>query len=276
MNEQNIENNEPALEEQQTPAKAPDNQKWYGDLGDDDLMAWADNKGFADAKTAFSSYRHLEKFVGADKAGRGVIIPKDGASDEEWGDFYTKLGRPESPEGYKLPVPEGQDDSFAKEMATLMHKANIPAPLANNLANLWNEYNEQKSQEFNENQTLEQDKQIASLNKEWGGAHDANVEIARKAARNFGLEGDQIDKIQSALGYDGTMKLFHNIGSKLLEDKYIDGGTHIDISRDAMTPARAKLEYENFKKDPANYAKLENNDYKTQEKLNNILKYLDM
>lgn len=37
-------------------------------------------------------------------AGKKGDIPKEGASEEEWNEFYQKLGRPESVEGYDFDV----------------------------------------------------------------------------------------------------------------------------------------------------------------------------
>ena len=51
------------------------------------------------------SYVNAQSMIGADK----VAIPGKHATDEDWGEVYRRLGRPDTPEGYELvnEVPEG-------------------------------------------------------------------------------------------------------------------------------------------------------------------------
>ena len=51
------------------------------------------------------SYVNAQSMIGADK----VAIPGKHATDEDWGEVYRRLGRPDSPEGYELTneMPEG-------------------------------------------------------------------------------------------------------------------------------------------------------------------------
>ena len=65
-------------------------------------------------------------------------MPGKDATPEEWAAFYGQLGRPETPEGYELPLPEGDDGAFAKEMAPILHKHGVTAAQAKGLADDWN------------------------------------------------------------------------------------------------------------------------------------------
>ena len=45
-----------------------------------------------DVNSLAKSYVHAQKMIGADK----IVMPNDKSTDDEWNDFYEKLGRPEN------------------------------------------------------------------------------------------------------------------------------------------------------------------------------------
>ena len=70
--------------------------QWY-DAFPEDVRGLVQNKGWQSPVDAIQSYTNLEKFLGADKAGRGLVLPKDDAGADEWGQVYDRLGRPADP-----------------------------------------------------------------------------------------------------------------------------------------------------------------------------------
>lgn len=156
-----------------------------------------------------------------------IKIPGKDATREEWAEFYAKIGRPETPEGYELPVPEGDDGAFAKQMAPILHKHGITAEQAKGLAEDWNALVAQQRAEF-EKAEAERIKALDTRNKaeatelrnEWGQKHDENMEFARRAVRQFlpkEKAQDVISAIEGALGYKETIKFLHSIGQGLAE-----------------------------------------------------------
>ena len=73
-----------------------------------------------------------------DPAPAALTMPGKDATPEEWSAFYAQIGRPETPEGYELPLPEGDDGTFAKQMAPILHKHGVTAEQAKGLAADWN------------------------------------------------------------------------------------------------------------------------------------------
>jgi len=60
----------------------------------------------------------------------------------------------------------------------------------------------------------------ASLRTEWGQKHDGNLELARRAARQFFPKdkvSDVVTALEDKLGYAETIKLLHSIGKGLAE-----------------------------------------------------------
>ena len=73
-----------------------------------------------------------------------------------------------------------------------------------------------------ENQ-VNMDNQVKALKKEWGAALEQNIQIAKNAVNAFGLDAAKIDALEAALGYDGVMKFFHDIGSKIGNHSFVEG-----------------------------------------------------
>lgn len=217
-------------QQQQTQA-AP----WYGN--DANLKGIVELKGWDTPAKAIESYTNLEKLVGADKAGRGVIWPKDDADTEGWNGIFTKMGRPEKPDGYKLPVPDGQDPNFAKSMAPLLHKHGLSQRQAEGLAADWNAMQAAQMKAFDDNAKIEDGRAIDALKREWGGEFDKRTEFGKRAARELGLDADGLGNLEAALGTAGMLKLLVNMGTKMGEDKFVSDGKD---SKLGLTPDAAK------------------------------------
>lgn len=156
-----------------------------------------------------------------------VKLPGKDATPEQWAEFYKAVGAPDTPEAYALPVPEGADGEFAKTAATWFKDAGLLPQQAQALAGKWNEFTaaQAAAAEAAETQRIAQLDQRnkaeeASLKTEWGQSHDANMELARRAVRQFipsEKAGDVIAALEDRLGYAETIKLMHSIGKGLGE-----------------------------------------------------------
>jgi hypothetical protein len=92
------------------PAPAA-NGAWYDAFENPEVKTWTAAKGFKDPAAVAESAYNLEKLIGFDKAGRTLVVPKDDATPDEMRAFHAKLGVPETPDGYKLPLPEGRPEA---------------------------------------------------------------------------------------------------------------------------------------------------------------------
>lgn len=156
-----------------------------------------------------------------------LSLPGKDATPEQWSEFYKQIGAPDTPEAYQLPVPDGQDGEFAKTAATWFKEAGLLPQQATALAAKWNEFSaaQQAAADAAEQQRVAQLDQRnmaeeASLKNEWGQQHEANMELARRAVRQFiptDKAGDVIGALEDSLGYASTIKLLHSIGRGLGE-----------------------------------------------------------
>lgn len=156
-----------------------------------------------------------------------LTMPGKDATPEEWSAFYAQVGRPETPEGYELPVPEGESDAFAKQMAPVLHKHGISAEQAKGLAADWNAMMQAQQEagalaetERHAAQKSRNEAESVSLRNEWGQQNDANMHHAKLAVQQFlpkEQAGDIISAIESKVGYAATIKFLHSIGKGLAE-----------------------------------------------------------
>ena len=196
------------------------------------------------------SYTNLQKAMGV-KSGspnRVVILPGEKDPPEAWNDVYTKLGRPEKPEEYGLPVPDGQPKELAEQVSKWFHELGIPKGAAVKLAERWNAMMVEKTtaSQAAKNETVT--KEVEALKAEWGADYNANIALVDKAAEAFGVDQQILSALKDSLGPAKAMKFFHAIGSKLgVEGKYIEGqGSGAALS---MSPAQAQAEMARLRSD---------------------------
>ena len=225
------------------PAAAP---AWYAPEGIDQSTAsqlgeLVKAKGWKGPADALLSYQNLEKVFGADKAGRTILAPKSDDDAEGWTAVYNRLGRPESPDKYELPVPEGDDGSFAQAAAPVLHELGLTAKQAKGLAEWWNEASSKRIEMEQESFSSRSEAEYKELQREWGAAAAQNEELAKRAVLKFskeaGIDENTFDAMERAMGTSKLMKLFHAIGSQFAEADFVASDTP---SGSAMTPQQAK------------------------------------
>lgn len=208
---------------------------WLADATPE-MVGHIQNKAWSGPADAVKSHYELEKLLGADRAGRTVVIPKEG---EPWDGVWSKLGRPASAADYALPVPEGQDGTFAKTAAEVFHKAGLTAAQGRELAAWWNEAAGNAAKDAEAQQQAALAAEHAALEKDWGTGPDAQMrrELARRAAVNLGLDKSSIDALEKAVGYSKTMKALAKVGD-LLRESNAEGLQ--ELGSFGMTPEGAR------------------------------------
>lgn len=214
------------------PAASP--SAWTDAITDQDLRGFVQTRGWKDPGSLAESYRNLEKLTGvpADK-----IIKLPGEDDTEgWNSVWGRLGRPETPDGYNLPLPDGVPGDFAKTAAAKFHELGIPAKQAEALTAWWNEQSTTAQQQQMQAREQQAEIDLNQLRQEWGQTYDAEIEKARRAVRQFGVEQEQLQKIEDAIGTAQLMKLWAKIGNSLGEASFEGGETgakSFGVSKDA-------------------------------------------
>lgn len=206
---------------------------WYDSIQDADLRGYVQNKGWGDPVELANGYRNLEKLLGTEK----VPLPKGADDAEGWSRVYDALGRPKDASGYKIAVPEGGDPEFAKAAADLFHKSGLSAQQAEAVTGWYNSQvqAQMEAQATARSQAAEQ--QLHALRQEWGSAWDENVNLGQRAAKQFGLNGEQLAAIEAGLGTGELLKFMARIGRGLTEHSFESGRTTNGFG---MTPEAAQ------------------------------------
>lgn len=262
-------------------APKADTGVWYDKFTDPQLKEWVktygNGSGLPSAEAAALKAWNLEKFVGAEKAGRGVIMPKADAKPEEWNAFFKKTGMvPEKVDGYKIPD-KAKDDAFMGKFREHAHKMGVPAPIFDALTGFIMSEAEARASTHMAEFDKKAETEMAELRGEWGANYDANSELAQRAAASFIPHKDKADleetltRMEAAMGTKFTMNLFASIGKGISEHSFVMGDA---VQGDgSMTPEAARNRIEALKKDPEFARKLNSGDADTKaewDKLNRI------
>lgn len=217
---------------------------WYEGLPDDD-KTWLANKKFGDVGATVKAYRDLERqYLGGDK----IVLPKEGASEEERNAFYAKIGRPEKPEGYEIKAPEGAqlDERLVGRFREAAFKAGVPAGMATPLVEAFNAHVVEVTEEREAARTQAKVEGVKAVTKEWGDQFPQNMSAAKRAMTMLELDGDAVGAIEDGLeerypgeGTKKTLDLLRKLGAGMGEDVLTGGGGGNKFGK---SPAEAQAE----------------------------------
>jgi hypothetical protein len=138
---------------------------------------------------AFSSYAELEKLQG-----ESLRPPKPDAPPEEWNKFYSKVGRPESPDKYEFKRPDNlpsdlpYQDDLAKASKAWMYEAGLNPRQAQVVHDKWFSYAAQQQQAQREALKTALESTHDELVKDWGGPPDSEAFKTKLAMANKALD----------------------------------------------------------------------------------------
>ena len=184
-------------------------------------------QNFSNMNDFVKSYLHSQKLVGADK----IPVPNKLATDEDWNAVYERLGRPETPDGYKYDLPKETklEDSTLKAFSEEAHKLGLLPKQAQGIINYYNSIAEQSEQASEVNEEAARASAEAELRKEYGPAYDLKIAQARNLATNT-LGSDFLRNTKLADGsvlgnHPQVVRAFADLASKMSEDSMVQGET---------------------------------------------------
>lgn len=166
-------------------ATAPE---WLQGLADESIKGDPSIQSFKSVDDLAKGFIETKKLVGK----KGLLLPGDNADPKEWDTVWNTLGRPESPDGYKLPPVDAQkvqlDEEGLAEFRKYAHQQGIPQKHFEKVL----EYRfNQQLKEAEANQKAEMEAKQATetaLRSKWGAAYDERVEGINKIFETFGGE----------------------------------------------------------------------------------------
>lgn len=205
---------------------------------DADIASDPSLKVFNNPQDLIKSYVHAQKMLGKDK----TVLPGKNSTDQDWKQFYQKIGLPAEMEKYEIAKGEKyvvQDEVMA-EFKKLAFEANILPAQAQKVMDWFNSKASSGMDSAYANKELEVTKGWEDLNKEWGQGFDKNMSAAKTVIKEFGDESFVNYLNESGLGDDPKLARFlANIGKNLREDSFKDEA----VAHVGMTPLEAKSTY---------------------------------
>src|SRR6056300_427013 len=178
---------------------------------------------FTEIDALAKSYINATRMIGQDK----VAIPNENSTDDQWQEVYGKLGRPESPDKYKLeaasdvvPLDEGAIKSFEENA----HQLGLNNKQAQGILEFYKNSMEGSVQQNQVDMETAQAQAEQELRKEWGNNYDNNIKKAGAVAK-ANMDANILDmqlKDGTRLGdHPSIIKGFANIANLMSEDKLV-------------------------------------------------------
>ena len=218
------------------------------------------------------SYLSAQRLVGANK----VAIPNKMATDEDWEEVYSKLGRPAKPEDYKYSFSEEDiNQDQLKNFNETAHRIGLLPKQAERIIKFYNEMNTQAEVDNQKMFEVKQTEAMADLKKEFGPTYTKRLDQAKKlATETLGNE-----MLNNTVLKDGTrlgdsvevIKAFSMLADKLSEDEIIKGEgtgyqTASEIEKEISELTEDGSPY--WQKTHPNHAKTVDRVFKLREQLN--------
>jgi hypothetical protein len=224
------------------PVVTPSDAKWFDGLPTE-MREDQNITKFDSVESMAKSWLNAQRMIGQDK----IPMPQ---TDEDWGNVYGRLGRPDEATGYQVAVPEGVEVNADKQQAFFdkAHQLGLSAKQVEGLAAWEFEQSEASGEATKNSQESIFNEAQNALKQEWGQAFEQNSGIALRAAAEFLSESDKefvnnakIDGVK--VGDHPVMaKLFHNIGKSMMEGGKLEGvGGEQVMSPQQMEEKRSSL-----------------------------------
>ena len=229
-------------------------------------------QNFSTMNDFVKSYLNAQRLVGANK----VAIPNKMATDEDWEEVYSKLGRPAKPEDYKYSFSEEEiNQDQLKNFNETAHRIGLLPKQAERIIKFYNEMNTQAEVDNQKMFEAKQTEAMADLKKEFGPTYTKRLDQAKKLA----VETLGNDMLNNTILKDGSrlgdsvevIKAFSMLADKLSEDEIIKGEgssyqTASEIEKEISELTEDGSPY--WQKTHPNHAKTVERVFKLREQLN--------
>lgn len=180
---------------------APD---WIAGL-DETLRAEVTSSGWKTPADVLADHVKLRAALGTDK----LPLPPAGADGKrdfsKW-DGWAQLGRPEQPDAYAFPSPEGYefsatDKAFHAAMRPALHASGLAQWQVDQISNAYTAYSQQLLQQAEKAAAAAREE----LQREWGAAFPQQIDLANRAVR--AIFGDAVAEAKQVRLADGRFLL---------------------------------------------------------------------
>jgi hypothetical protein len=266
---------QPVSDQSQSSVLATEEQPSENNFRDLIPDEYKDNKALANFNNMndfVKSYVNAQKIVGADK----IPVPNKYATEDDWKSVFSKLGAPDTPDGYKYNFKEGEvDNDMLQSFNQQAHKLGLLPTQAESLIKFYNDLNENSAIATEQKVDETRLKTEAELKKEFGPQYNKRIDQAKRlASSTLGSEflNNTFLKDGTRLGDNlEVVKAFSNLAEKLSEDEVVKGDsssymTAKDIEKEITSLTEEGSAY--WDKNHINHQKTVDEVYKLRQLLN--------
>lgn len=204
-------------------------------------------KKYANPVVLANSYYEANRTLASKNADNSVIVPGDNATDADRNAFYTKMGRPADPTGYKDTVvwgdnPDPQMQEFASKLG---FDLGLNPKQVSTLVSRWNALAGEFETNGAEAYRTQNESQVASLKAEWGANFESSIAAGQRvltALKNNGITEDDLSAIEANIGAAPVIKLMATIGKLTGEASFMQGAHGALADPANLSPEQAAAE----------------------------------
>lgn len=178
---------------------------------------------FTEIDALAKSYINATRMIGADK----IAVPNNNSTQDQWNEVYNKLGRPETPDKYKLDYKSKVvpiDDNAIKAFSQIAHQSGLNQKQAQSILDFYKQNSEQSLKQAQIDTETAQVQAEQQLRQEWGKQYEENINKASsiaKANMNPAILDMQLKDGRRLGDHPDIIKGFAKIAGLLSEDKVI-------------------------------------------------------
>lgn len=178
---------------------------------------------FTEIDALAKSYINATRMIGADK----IAVPNNNSTQDQWNEVYNKLGRPETPDKYKLDYKSKVvpiDDNAIKAFSQIAHQSGLNQKQAQSILDFYKQNSEQSLKQSQIDTETAQVQAEQQLRQEWGKQYEENINKASsiaKANMNPAILDMQLKDGRRLGDHPDIIKGFAKIAGLLSEDKVI-------------------------------------------------------
>lgn len=239
---------------------------WYESFSKPEIKSYVQKKGFESAETLADSYLNLEKLAGGDR--KNLVKLPDDLGSSEMTPIWERLGRPKEAKEYTFDVPEElkpyTPEVHMEKAKELSLKHNIPRRQIEGFMKDWMDFRRGEVKSQLEDLQAKQSEDSKALEKSWGQAQKENLNIVANTAKRLGLNDQEWQVMQSALGMKRAHDFMYEIGRGSKESDFVGNGK--GAGNQTVTADGAKSEIQQLIKDSDFARRLSSGDVEAKNK----------
>lgn len=214
---------------------------------------------FSNVNDLVKEHVNLQSLLGR----KGVILPKEGDSEEIWNKYRSEMNVPSEFSGY-LNEETSEENELPSHLAKVAHENNLSLDQYQNIIKGYESWQQEYDVISEKEINLKTNENINSLRKEWGRAFEAKTDIGASALNN--LTNGNSEAIANMQLSDGTflgnnpdfIRIMASVGETLQEKGLMEG---ITSNTSAMSPEEAQSKIAGMMADPEKAAILFSQDF---------------